>query len=135
MINYPDGLVTVNLTAENFEETVWFYSEYLGFRLIYEQPQLDDAKVALLELKNNTGFRVSLTSKSRDFYARDSSHVLFNINIQGCEIVYTKMKEGGIFLIKDFTSLPYMNYFIFKDPSGNVIEISEFFPEMIDWDR
>ncbi|MGM8229184.1 VOC family protein [Cellvibrio sp. ARAG 10.3] len=133
MINYPDDLISITLNTALFNETLYFYSEFLKFNLLHEKNLPDGKRVALLQIGDNVGFRIVLISSIEN--AEEGFKFSININKSDCEKIFRQMKSENVFFLKDFTSFPHMNYFVCKDPAGNVVEVSEFFPDMIDWDR
>lgn len=133
MTKYADGSVTISLNVKKIKESHFFYSGLLGFKLVYELPQSEAISAYVLHPENNPNFRVCLVPKESDIEKKNEP--IFNINLNECEKIYSKMKGSGIVFFQEYTSLPYVNYFICEDPDGNKIQISEFFPEMIDWDN
>ncbi len=122
-INHPA------LVGRNYEETLHFYTEVLGMRLVLEQPNLDDAGQVHLFFEAGPGQFIayfvpkqgSLPETPRRRQLGSMLHLALNLDVSVEEAMATLDKHGVAY--KGPIDRGYERSLYFRDPNGAVIEL------------
>lgn len=122
-INHPA------LTGRNYEETVAFYRDVLGMRLVLEQPNLDDERQVHLFFEAGPGQFIayfvpregSLPATPRRRQLGGMLHLALNLDVPIEEAMATLDAHGVPY--KGPVDRGYERSLYFRDPNGAVIEL------------
>lgn len=122
-INHPA------LVGRNYEETLHFYTEVLGMRLVLEQPNLDDADQVHLFFEAGPGqFIAYFVPKEGSLPETPSRrqlgsmlHLALNLDVP-IEDAMATLDEAGI-RYKGPIDRGYERSLYFRDPNGAVVEL------------
>ena len=122
-INHPA------LVGRNYEETLHFYTEVLGMRLVLEQPNLDDAGQVHLFFEAGPGQFIayfvpkqgSLPETPRRRQLGSMLHLALNLDVP-IEDAMATLDEAGIRYTGPIDR-GYERSLYFRDPNGAVVEL------------
>jgi catechol 2,3-dioxygenase-like lactoylglutathione lyase family enzyme len=118
------------LIGQNYEETVRFYTEILGMRLVLEQPNLDEPRMTHLFFDAGNGGFIAyfVINPDSDLTLPDAKdgigamgHVALNLSTP-IEDAMATLKANGIGYMGPIDR-GYERSIYFKDPNGVIVEL------------
>ena len=129
MINKINATV---LFVQNFEDCVKFYRDILGLKVKYSDVdfmsfELQGQELALMELSTASQM---ISEEAVQPEKASVPRVLLAVFVDNTDEAYEALKAKGVKFIKPPTTQPWgQRTAYFKDPEGNIWEISHFLSE------
>lgn len=112
MIN---GINHITFAVKNLEESINFYSNLLGLRLVAHWDE------GAYLLAGDVWIALNLDEKTRSEPVPDYTHIAFNVLSTDYPKLKEKLEKEGIMTFKDNTSEGHSFYFL--DPNGHKLEL------------
>ncbi|MEC7838997.1 MAG: VOC family protein [Chlamydiota bacterium] len=110
------GMNLAWIVAEDFEQTLKFYTEVLGLKLI---SRTDEYKWA--ELEGEDGAMIGVAGKSDESPVMPGQNAVLTYTVENIEEATSELKEKGVELIGAIQEVPgHVKMQLFKDPNGTL---------------
>jgi predicted enzyme related to lactoylglutathione lyase len=110
--------ITVWYSVKNIDQTLAFYTEKLGFELLYH-----DQESGITMVKTNTELCLLGFSEAEEVVPSTSSTVF---DVDNIEQAVHKLKQDGVNFIGDIETIPdFVKLATFTDPDGHSLMLSE----------
>jgi len=116
----------VGLNVKSLDESISFYSDFFGFKVIR---RWDDPKQAFLEL-NDVVLGI-IEAPDFDYLAYTTAHIAFPCREENFSSICNNIVEKGLEIISGPKQQRGGETILFRDPSGNIVEIC--YPSIKEW--
>jgi catechol 2,3-dioxygenase-like lactoylglutathione lyase family enzyme len=113
--------VGIRTSAETFEQTIRFYTDLLGWRIIEERPSSGpDDRVTFIADGRGGAFEVFVGSGRA---IEDPAHLAFAVPFAGFPALAERLTKAGVTLDEPFINDVGDKISFFNDPAGNRAQI------------
>jgi predicted enzyme related to lactoylglutathione lyase len=114
------------LLVKNYDETISFYTEKLGFEVKQDESYGENKRWVTLRVSNQSELQIGLslaeTESDLNLVGRQSgSFPFFSLEVEDCFAEYESLKAKGVHFVQQPTQTPYGISAMFEDLYGNLI--------------
>ena len=120
----------VSILVSDYEETIEFYTQKLGFDLIEDTILSEDKRWVLIAPKNSNGFSLLLAKASSDLQKsrignQTGGRVFLFLNTDNIKRDFETFKNKGVKFIREPKTEAYGTVAVFEDLYGNQWDLIE----------
>jgi catechol 2,3-dioxygenase-like lactoylglutathione lyase family enzyme len=114
------------LLVKNYDETIQFYTEKLGFELKQDENYGENMRWVTLRASSQSDLQIGLslaeTETDLNLVGRQSgSFPFFSLEVEDCFVEYENLQAKGVHFVQQATQTPYGISAMYEDLYGNLI--------------
>lgn len=123
-------LATFVIFVSNFEASIVFYCNFLGFMIAYDWQKTGEERIVRLRNKDYN-IQLSLQLPTSDWEQQlagkqSGNYPFITLEVSDLEQRYNTLVQNGAPFTRDLVSTPFGDFAYLTDPDGNKICLSEY---------